>query len=525
MNKKILKSFSVVSLMTSISRVLGFVRDMVLAYFFGATAANDAFLVAFKIPNFMRGLFAEGAFAQAFVPVLSEYQQKNTEEETKQFIHATATSMFLLLLFVLLMMEAGAPFLVTLFAPGFLEESGQFELATRLLSISLPYLLLISMTALFGAVLNCWGQFAVPSFTPVFLNAVLIAAAAIFSHYFKVPITALAWGIFVAGIVQLLFQLPFLYRLGLFPRFQWFWGNAGVLKILKLMVPALLGVSVAQIGLLISTLFASFLPAGSISWLYYSERLAYFPLGIFGVALSTVIMPHLSAAHAKKAYAGFSDTMNKALQTMLLIGLPSSLALFIMAGPLLATLFEGGSFSSEDVKMASMSLQALAVGVPAFMSCKVLVSSFYSRQDIKTPVRIAVISLLANIILNAILIFPLKHAGLALATSLASWLNAGLLFYKLKNQSVYRAGGYWKQFLFGIALANGLVSILLIWGLPDIKSWLSWERGYRAFVLTAWIVSIIPLYFGLLKGVSMLIGQREKHKKLTVQETEAGHAE
>lgn len=509
--------------MTSISRVMGFVRDMVLAYFFGATAANDAFLVAFKIPNFMRGLFAEGAFSQAFVPILSEYQQKNTLEDTKQFIHATATGMALVLLLVLLLMEAGAPFLVTLFAPGFLEDSGQFKLATDLLRISLPYLLLISMTALFGAVLNCWGKFGVPSFTPVFLNIALILAAAVFAHYFEIPVTALAWGVFAAGIIQFLFQLPFLYRLGLFPRFQWFWGNSGVLRILKLMVPALLGVSVAQIGLLISTLFASFLPEGSISWLYYSERLAYFPLGVFGVALSTVIMPHLSSAHAKKAYTGFSDTLDRALQTMLLIGLPSGIALFVMAGPLLATLFEGGSFSAEDVKMTQMSLQAMAIGVPAFMSCKVLVSSFYSRQDIRTPVRIAIISLITNITLNAILIFPLKHAGLALATSLSCWLNAGLLFYKLSQQSVYKSGDYWKSFLWSVLFANGLLCALLVFGLPEIEDWLSWRKGYRAFVLSAWIIGVIPLYFAAMKGVSW--GINRWGKKPVAQSTESSHAE
>lgn len=510
--------------MTSISRIMGFVRDMVLAYFFGATAANDAFLVAFKIPNFMRGLFAEGAFSQAFVPVLSEYQQKNTAEDTKQFIQATATAMALVLMLVLFLMEAGAPYLVTLFAPGFLEETGQFKLATDLLRISLPYLWLISMTALFGAVLNCWGKFGVPSFTPVFLNIALILAAVVFSSYFEVPVTALAWGVFAAGVIQFLFQLPFLYRLGLFPRFRSFWGNAGVLRILKLMVPALLGVSVAQIGLLISTLFASFLPEGSISWLYYSERLAYFPLGIFGVALSTVIMPHLSSAHAKKSYGGFSDTLDRALQTMLMIGLPSGIALFVMAGPLLATLFEGGSFTAEDVRMAQMSLQTMAIGVPAFMSCKVLVSSFYSRQDIKTPVRIAIISLITNIILNALLIVPLKHAGLALATSLSCWLNAGLLFYQLSRQSVYQSGDYWKSFLWSVLLANGLLCVLLLFGLPDTQEWLTWKRSYRAFVLFAWILSMIPLYFAVMKAVSWSVRRWDK-KKAIVQNAESSHAD
>lgn len=512
LNKQIFKSFSLVSLMTLISRVMGFVRDMVLAYFFGATSANDVFLVAFKIPNFMRGLFAEGAFAQAFVPLLSEYQKKNTLEDTKQFIHATATGLTCILLLVLFIMQLGAPLLVAVFAPGFLEDSGQFKLATDLLRITLPYLLLISLTALYGAVLNCWGKFGIPSFTPVLLNVALIVAAACFSYYFKIPVTALAWGVFAAGIIQFLFQLPFLYRLGLFPRFQWFWGNLGVKRVLKLMMPALLGVSVAQIGLLISTLFASFLPEGSISWLYYSERLAYFPLGVFGVALSTVIMPHLSQAHSKKAYDGFSDTIDRSLQTILFIGLPSAIGLFILAGPLLATLFEGGKFTAEDVRMTQISLQALAIGVPAFMSCKVLVSSFYARQDIKTPVRIAVISLITNIVLNMAFILPFKHTGLALATSLSCWLNAGLLWYKLNQQTVYKSSDDWRSFLFRSLFVNGLLCVLLMF-VPELEVWLSLSKIQRVFLLLACMTIVIPLYFGSMKALSMIINHWIRRRK------------
>jgi putative peptidoglycan lipid II flippase len=513
MNKRILKAFSLVSLMTMLSRIMGFMRDIVFAYFFGAAAQMDAFLVAFKIPNFMRGLFAEGAFSQAFVPVLSEYKEKTSFQETRQFIFAIFTALTVALLCVLLLFELGASFLVMLFAPGFLEEVEQFSLALNLLRVCLPYLLLISLTALFGSVLNCWRQFAVPAFTPVFLNLALITAA-VASYGFSVPVKALAWGVFAAGVIQLLFQLPSLYRLDLLPRFRSFWNNAGVLKVLKLMLPALVGVSVAQISLLISTLFASFLPAGSITWLYYSERLAYFPLGVFGVALSTVIMPHLSSTHTKGAHDDFSKTLNKALKTTLFIGLPSTIGLFMLAGPLLAALFEGGRFTPEDVWMAEKSLKALALGLPAFMGIKILVSSFYARQDIKTPVRIAIIALVANIFLSAALIIPMKHVGLALAVSLSCWVNVGLLLFKLHQQAAYQADKSLPSFLYQSIFANLSMLFLLFLAPQPLEEWLAWGRGSRLWMALFWIVFAMLVYGGAFKGFSLWLNWRARKKVL-----------
>jgi len=447
----LVRSGSVVGLMTLLSRVLGFVRDQTLAIVFGAGATTDVFLVAFKIPNFLRRLFAEGAFAQAFVPVFTEYKETRDRQALVDLAAHVSGTFALLLLIVSTLGVALAPLLVLVFAPGFADEPERYELAVHMLRITFPYLFFVSLLAYAGSILNTFGRFALPSFAPVLLNLSMIAAALLFAPMFDQPIVALAWGVFVAGVLQLGLQLPFLARMGLLPRPRIGLSHPGVRRIMTLMAPALLGSSVAQINLLLDTVIASFLAVGSLSWLYYSDRLMEFPLGLLGVTLATVILPRLSRVHTSRqpgdGQERFADTLDWALRLCLLAGLPAALLLGLLAEPMLATLFGYGAFQASDTQAAAVSLGAYAIGLPAFLLVKVLVPGFTSRQDMKTPVRIGIACLVANMAFNLSLVMPMlwldiphPHAGLALASSLSGWLQAGWLYHRLKRDGVYRAG-------------------------------------------------------------------------------------
>ncbi len=511
MSRALLKSTGVVSAMTFISRILGFLRDMVFAQIFGAGVATDAFFVAFKIPNFMRRLFAEGAFSLAFVPVFTEYKSARDKSELNELAARVAGTLGGVLLGVTIVGELAAPALIAVFAPGFLDEPERYRLATQMLHLTFPYLLFISLTAFAGAMLNSFGRFALPAFTPVLLNVVLIGAALLVAPQFEQPIVALAWGVFVAGVVQLLFQLPALARLGLLVRPRWGWRYPGVQRILKLMLPTLFGSSVAQLNLLFDTLLASFLVAGSVSWLYYSDRLMEFPLGMFGVALGTVILPSLSRQHADASAESFSATLDWALRWAVLVAAPAAVGLAILAGPMLTTLFQYGEFQPEDVRMASRSLMAYAAGLLGFMLIKVLAPGFYSRQDTRTPVRVGVIAMVANMGFNLALIFPLAHAGLALATSLSAFLNAGLLYRNLRQQGVYHPEAGWRRFLGRVAAANGAMAGFLLLVVPELPVW--FERGAvdRAIHLATWIVLGGLVYVAVL----WLFGIRPRDLKVT----------
>ncbi len=376
MHKGLFRSTSMLATMTFISRLLGFLRDMVIAHAFGATGITDAFFVAFKIPNFMRRLFAEGAFSQAFVPVLTEYQQQRTRVELQQFIDYTAGALATILLLLTLFGIIAAPLLIRLFSPGFVDDDSRFALATQMLRITFPYILFVSLTAFAGGILNTYHRFWAPAFTPALLNLAVIAAAIFLAPHLSQPITALAWGVFIGGLLQLGFQYPFLKYLRLVPCCKWRWCNKGLQRILKLLLPAIFGVSIVQIGLLIDMMFASFLPQGSISWLYNSERLMLFPLGVFGVALATVVLPHLTKKFAAKSPLDYSNTMNWAMQWVFLLGIPAAIGLIMLSAPLLISLFNYGKFNRFDVLMAQRSLIAYALGVPFMMLIKVLASGF-----------------------------------------------------------------------------------------------------------------------------------------------------
>jgi len=484
--------------MTLMSRVLGFVRDTIFAQVFGATAGVDAFYVAFKIPNFMRNLFAEGCFSQAFVPTLSEYRETRSEEETKLFARRVMGTLGIVLLGITIIGVIGAPVLVSIFAPGFKMGVSRFDMATEMLRVTFPYLMLISLTAYAGAVLNNHGKFAAPAFTPVLLNVCMIAAALWLSPYFHIPVKAQAWSILIAGFVQFGFQLPFLKKVGYLLKPEVKWRDPGVQKVLKLMLPSLFGASIGQLSLLINTVFASFLTIGSVSWLYYSERLAYFPLGVFGVALATVVLPHLSKKHALKSNKEFSEALDWGIRWNLIVGIPATIALVLIAGPLITTLFGYGKFTNHDIFMTRQSVIAYAVGLLAFMLVKMLSAGFYARQDVKTPVRIGVISIAVNMILNCLLVFPFAHAGLALAASLSSWLNVGLLLRGLFRKNIYQLQAGWGRFLLRLALANGLMAYFLYESSGDLSQWLSWDWRHRFLHLFVLGLGSLSIYFGTL---------------------------
>lgn len=489
--------------MTMISRVFGFIRDMVTAHLFGAGAAFDAFSVAFKIPNFMRRLFAEGSFSQAFVPVLSEYQKKQSHEEVHRFVNAMGGTLGAALLVVTALGVIFAPWVVRLFAPGFETTGQRFELAVTMLRINFPYLLLISLTAFSGAILNTYSRFWVAAFTPVFLNVSMIVAALWLSPKFTAPIIGLSWGVFIAGVIQLLFQYPFLKRINLIPRPRVNFRDPGVRRVLKLMVPALFGVSVGQINLLVDTLFASLLTVGSVSWLYYSDRLMEFPLGVFGVAISTVILPHLSRHHATQSEESFSLTLDWALRAVLLIGVPAGVVLAVVSGPMLSTLFQYGHFDAHAVLMSRQSLTAFAIGITPFMLVKILAAGFYAKQDLKTPVRIGVVAMVANTVLNCILIWPLAHAGIALSTSLAALVNTGFLFYYLRKRGLYNPRDGWRSFALRLLTANLILTIWLWVGAGDINTWLAASAAWRFIHLSILLVSAVVIYLATLWGTGV----------------------
>jgi putative peptidoglycan lipid II flippase len=519
MSRRLLKSTAIVSAMTTLSRMLGLVRDVVFANLLGAGGATDAFFVAFKIPNFLRRLFAEGAFAQAFVPVLTEYKIQRSEAEVRNLVQNVAGTLGGILFVLTVLAALAAPALVMLFAPGFSDEPERFDLTAEMLRITFPYLFFISLVALSGSILNSFGRFAVSAFTPVFLNVVLIGAAIWGAPYFAQPVVALAWGVFVAGIVQLLFQLPFLKRLGLLVWPKWGMRDEGVRRIGKLMLPAIFGSSVAQINLLLDTVIASFLVAGSVSWLYYSDRLVEFPLGVFGIALATVILPSLSQKHAAADPQDFSRTLDWALRWVLIIGAPAMVGLLVLAGPILATLFHYGAFDVQDVNMARLSLMAYALGLLGFIAVKVLAPGFYARQDIKTPVRIGIIAMLLNMGLNLVFVVPMvmfdiegPHSGLALATACSAFINAALLYRGLRREGVLTLLPGWGMLFLRVLVASVAMAALLIWGAGNLSQWLQWGLWERITQLLLWIVLAKGLYFGLLLAMGLdvraLLGRR-----------------
>lgn len=492
--QSLLRSTTLVSLMTFISRMMGFVRDMVIASFFGAQAGMDAFFVAFRIPNFMRRLFAEGAFAQAFVPVLAEYQKTRSPEDVRTFIARISGHLSSILTLVTIVGIIAAPVIIFLFAPGFSHNGVRAELATQMLRITFPFLMLVSLTAMAGAVLNTYGYFGVPAFTPVLLNISMILAALYICPHLPTPVLGLAWGVLIAGLAQFLFQLPFLHQRRLLIKPQLVKNDPGVSRVLKLMIPALFGVSVAQLNLMVDSIFASFLKVGSVSWLYYTDRLADFPLGVFGVAIATVILPHLSRRHAEQSGESYSRALDWGLRSILLIGIPAGIGLSVFSMPLIAGCFAYGQFHEYDILQTQKSLITLGLGVPAFMMVKVLASGFYARQDISTPVKVGAWSMVVNTILCAAFISVLSHAGLTLASALAGYVNCGALLFLLVKRGVYKPESGWLKYSVQLILANSVISIYLYFMMGTVAYWLSFPAVMRLSLLLAHVGVVVVIY-------------------------------
>ena len=494
----LLRALASISSMTLLSRVLGFVRDAIIARVFGAGAATDAFFVAFKLPNLLRRLFAEGAFSQAFVPVLAEYKNRRGEDETRILIGRVATVLTVVLLGVTALGVIGAPLVVLVSAPGFTASPDKFQLTVDLTRIVFPYILFISLVSLSAGVLNTFSRFMLPAFTPVMLNIALILAAAVAAPWFDPPVLALAWGAFLGGILQLSLQIPALKKIGLLPRWDWAPKDPGVRRILKLMGPAALGVSVAQISLLINTLFASFLATGSVSWLYYADRLMEFPSGMLGVALGTILLPSLAKHYADNDTGEYSKLLDWGLRMTLLLAAPAAVGLGVLAIPLIATLFHYGEFSAHDLEMTRQALVAYSVGLVGIILVKVLAPGFYARQNIRTPVKIAIFTLLATQAMNLIFIGPLQHAGLALAIGLGACINAGILYHQLRKQGIFAPQPGWHAFLAKLSLALAAMAALLWFGMMGEARWITYHAGQRIAHLTGLVAGGAMVYFCML---------------------------
>lgn len=498
--RSMLRSSLITGSMTMMSRVLGLARDQVLAHYLGAGGAADVFFQAFKIPNFFRRLFSEGAFSQAFVPVLSEYREKGSHSELKGLIDHVAGCLGSALILVTILAVIGAPVVAFAFGSGFYADEEKFTLLTDLIRITFPYLMLISLSGFAGAILNSYDRFAIPAFTPVLLNICMILGALVAAPWFSSPAFALAWSVLIAGVISFFFQLPFLKQVHLLPAPKINWKDPGVKRILALMAPAIFGVSVSQINLMLDSNIASWLPDGSVGWLFYSDRLVELPLGIFAVAIATVIMPNLSRLHTSASAERFSHTLDWAIRLIVLIALPATLALVLLAEPIILTLFQHGHLTLHDALMSSYSLQSYVLGLLGFMLIKILAPGYFARHDMKTPVRIGMITIAAGILIKAVIVPPLHlywqigHVGLALSTALAAYINAWLLYRGLHRQQVYMPSANWGKTWLRYGFANLLMAATLLVGLHYFNDWHSWGIWPRIWHLTILCVAGMSAY-------------------------------
>ncbi|MCW5626389.1 MAG: murein biosynthesis integral membrane protein MurJ [Burkholderiales bacterium] len=502
----LLKALATVSSMTLVSRILGFSRDAIIAWTFGAGAATDAFFVAFKLPNLLRRIFAEGAFSQAFVPILAEIRNREGEIAARDLVDHVASMLAAILLVVTAVGILAAPFIVYVSAPGFVSRPEKFQTTVDLLRITFPYIFFISLASLAGGVLNTWSRFSIPAFTPTLLNLSFIGFALFLAPYFDPPVMVLGWAVFVGGLLQLGFQLPFLRRIGMLPRWRFDWHNAGVWRVMRKMGPAIFGVSVGQVSLLINGVFASFLVTGSLSWLYYADRLMEFPTGILGVALGTILLPSLSKAHATEDPDQYSRLLDWGLRLTLLLAVPAAAALAILSVPLVTTLFHHGAFDARDVDMTRQALMAYSLGLVGLILVKVLAPGFYAKQDVKTPVKIALVTLAVTQLMNLALIGPLRHAGLALAIGLGACLNAALLFRGLRSRGIYRPQPGWAGFLIRLAIGTSVMALVLWLAVGSDAGWLAASIAWRV----AHLAGLVALGGAIFFAVLWLLGFRPR---------------
>jgi len=491
----LLKVLARVGSMTLISRLLGFVRDAVIARVFGAGLVTDAFFVAFKIPNFLRRIFAEGAFSQAFVPILAEYRNRRGEDETRSLVDHVAGMLALSLSIVSILGVLLAPLIIYINAPGFVSNPHKFELTVSLVRVTIPYILLISLSSLLGGILNTCNQFTIPAITPTLLNLSFIAFSLLFANLFHPSIMALAWAVIFGGVIQFLFQIPFVRHVGLMPKFRLDWHHSGMRRVMRQMGPAIFGVSVAQISILINTILASFLVTGSVSWLYYADRLMEFPTGVMGVALGTILLPNLSKHYSDDSHEAYSDLLDWGIRLTLLLSLPAAISLAILSKPLVISLFQYGHFNAFDAMMSARAVLAYSIGLSGLIMIKVLAPGFYARQDIRTPVKIAIVSLLFTQFFNLIFIWQLKHAGLALSIGLGACINATLLYRVLIKRGIYVPKPGWGRFLTAVSAALAVMGLFLWFASGPASRWIDsgvvWRLGHLGFLVVGGAV----LYF------------------------------
>ncbi len=518
MSKKLLKSGILVSGLTLVSRILGLIRDMIVASVLGAGAMSDVFLFANRIPNFLRRLFAEGAFSKAFVPVLAEYNADNDLNKTREFVAKVSGSLGVIVSIVTLVAMVGSPVIAALFGTGWFvdwlnngAEAEKFTQASFLLKITFPYLWFITFVALSGAVLNTLGKFGVMAFSPVLLNVAIIAMALFGRDYFASPDIALAWGIFLGGLLQFLFQIPFMKKAGLLVKPQWAWNDEGVKKVRTLMLPALFGVSVTQINLLLNQIIASFLVTGSITWLYYSDRLIEFPLGIFGIAISTVVLPTLSRIAKKKDIddnqrkVEFQSTMDWGIRMVLLLGIPAMIGIAVLAQPMIMTIFMRGKFGLSDVIASSHALWIMCFGLNSYMLISILANGFYANQNTKTPVKIGLIATVSNMCFG-VLAIPFGYLGLAMASALSAAVNAGLLYRQLSKQAIYHISRKTVFFVLKLLIAGLIMGGVVHYFCPDLQSWYAMSTLLKVYWLLWLIVLAAICYFTML----LILGIRKQ---------------
>jgi putative peptidoglycan lipid II flippase len=500
----LLKTLASISSMTLLSRILGFVRDMLMARIFGAGMANEAFVIAYRLPNLLRRMFAEGAFSQAFVPIFSEYKSRRGHDGTKLLVDHVVTLLAIILFFVTLVGIIAAPVLVYLTAPGFTNSPEKFSLTVQLLRITSPYIFFISLVAVAAGILNTYNKYWVSAFAPVLLNLCFIAAMLWLVPYFDQPIMALAWAVFFGGMIQLAFQIPFLKKIGMLPRWRFSLKDEGVLRVLKQMGPAIFGVSISQISLVINTIFASFMMMGSVSWLFYADRLMEIPAGLLGVAISTVLLTSLSKYHADRNTEEYSKMLDWGLRLTIMLTLPAALSLGLIAVPLLSTFFQGGAFVAHDVLMTRNALVGYSIGLIGMLLVKVLAPAFYARQDIRTPVKIGIVTLIVTQIMNLIFIGWLKHigqpqhAGLALAIGLGACLNSGILYYFLRKRGIFQPEPGWFKFTLKVFLALLALGLVLWFGMGTEEHWLTTRGWPRVLHLSGLVTLGVFVYFAVL---------------------------
>ena len=518
MANKILKSALVVSLMTLISRVSGLIRDIAFASYLGSSAAADAFFVAFRIPNLFRRIFAEGAFSLAFVPVFSEYHHSRTEQETQDFVNRMLAKLMFALITICVAGVVFSEFLIGLIAPGFKDDPAKFAMATEALGITFPYLFFISLVAMAAGILNTYDRFAIPAVTPVLLNICLIIAAVVFIPENENPTRLLAIAVCIAGVMQFLLQIPFLKKQAILPvpsfKAAQNKEDDGVRRVFKLMLPAIYGSSVAQLNAIVNTVLASFLVTGSVSWLYYSDRLMEFPLALFVLAISTVILPNLSKQHTDGNEKEYSRLLDWGLRVVLLIVVPAVVGMLVLSGQLMSTLFQYNEFTAHDTLMSAQSLKAYSFGLLGLAVVKVLAPGFYAKQDTKTPVKIGVIAMIVNLVFALILVWPFKHVGLAAAFSISTWANALMLAWVLIRSKLYLPEAGWLGYSIKLLLASVLMGIIVFLGAPDLNTWMNYSLLERVLNISLWIVIGMTSFVILSYAMGLRIKQLVTHKPL-----------